>query len=150
MNEIDTFREYLARHRLKMTQERKAILEEAFRIQGHFDADDLLLRFRRMGRPVSRATIYRTLGHLLDSGLLRKVVVGQGQALYEPVHGREHHDHLVCLGCGKLIEFSNDDIEELQSRVCREHGFRMTRHVHQILGYCQACDQEGERSQQAK
>ena len=79
--EIEVFGEYLGRHRFKMTQERRAILEEALSSPGHFDADDLLLRFRNRGRQVSRATIYRTLFHLVKSGLLRKIVVGKGQAL---------------------------------------------------------------------
>lgn len=140
--EIEVFGEYLGRHRFKMTQERRAILEEALSSPGHFDADELLLRFRNRGRQVSRATIYRTLSHLLKSGLLRKIVVGKGQALYEPVHGRDHHDHLVCLGCGRLVEFASEAIEREQESICARNRFRMIHHVHQILGYCESCSRE--------
>ena len=147
-SEVEIFRGYLAENGLRMTQERKAIVTEVFRMSGHFDADDLLVRFREGGSPVSRATIYRTLSHLHDSGLLRKVVVGHNQALYERKHGRDHHDHLICLDCGTIIEFTNPVIEKEQEKVCREHRFTETRHVHQVLGYCRACarKREGRRS----
>jgi len=137
--EVDLFRDYLAANGLRMTQERRAIVEEIFRMQGHFDADALLARFRDAGHNVSRATVYRTLGHLHESGLLRKVVVGHNQALYERRHGRGHHDHLICLDCGTIIEFTSDVIEREQERVCREHRFTEARHVHQVLGYCRDC-----------
>ncbi|MBI4589836.1 MAG: transcriptional repressor [Candidatus Rokubacteria bacterium] len=108
-------------------------------IQGHFTADQLYLRLERKNPRASRATVYRTLEHLVGSGLVDKVDLGGQQAFYENFYGREHHDHLICLGCGEIIEFTSRAIEELQDSVCREHQFEARSHSHKILGHCRKC-----------
>lgn len=133
------FAEYLTRNRLKMTRERRVILEQVLSVGKHFDVDDLLVHMRRSGLRASRATLYRTLAHLVESGLVHKVEMAKGQARYEPMVGRHHHDHMVCLGCGQIIEFESPDIERLQVEVCRRKRFVMTGHTHQIRGYCRRC-----------
>jgi Fur family ferric uptake transcriptional regulator len=133
------FYDYLGRHHLRRTQERARILEEVFSIHDHFDVETLLFRLRRRKVPVSRATIYRSLKHFLESGLLRKVDLGRGRAYYEHALGRQHHEHLVCISCGKVVEFSTLTIERLQELVCEEFRFKPVRHSYQILGYCDAC-----------
>src|SRR5262245_45487470 len=130
----EAFASWLASRKLRVTGERMAVLEEVLRARGHVDIDDLLERFRRLGRPVSRATIYRTLSHLVASGLVQKVATGEGQARYEPMLGRAHHDHMICLGCGEIIEFTNGEIERLQDWVCRRKGFTIVTHTLQIRG----------------
>ena len=111
--------EHLRRNGLKMTRERELILEEVVRLEGHFQPDDLLVRFRRRGMPVSRATIYRALDLLVDVGLVhRETFRGRG-ALFERAHrvqGHSHHDHLQCNVCGTLFEFHNEEIERLHAR----------------------------------
>ena len=141
MDAATRFATYLADHRLKMTRERRAVLEEMLKVRGHFDADQLLAIFRRKGRPVSRATLYRTLSRLVEAGLVHKIEMERGQARYEPMFGRHHHDPMVCVACGRIIEFENRDIERLQEEVCRRKRFNMTGHTHQIRGYCSDCDQ---------
>jgi Fur family ferric uptake transcriptional regulator len=133
------FAEFLSRRRLKMTRERRAILEQVLSVRGHFDVDDLLALLRRSGRHASRATLYRTLSRLVECGLVHKLEMAQGQARYEPMFGRHHHDHMVCVRCGRIIEFESREIERLQDAVCRKKKFTMTGHMHQIRGYCQAC-----------
>jgi len=133
------FYSYLGQHKLRRTQERALILQEVFSIQDHFDVESLLFRLRRKHHPVSRATIYRTLKHLTDSGLLRQVDLGRSRAFFEHAPGRQHHEHLVCIGCGKVVEFSTVTIEKLQTLVCEEFNFKPVRHTYQILGYCEAC-----------
>lgn len=139
MDAAARFSEYLARKRLRLTRERRAILEEMLQIRGHFDTDQLLMHFRRKGRGVSRATLYRTLARLVEAGLVHKIEMEHGQARYETMVGRHHHDHMICVACGRIIEFESREIERAQDEVCRKKGFTMTGHMHQIRGHCAAC-----------
>jgi len=136
---VERFALYLSKNRLKMTRERRALLEHVLSVRGHFDVDDLLMRLRRSGHRVSRATLYRNLPRLVDSGLIHKVEMDRGQARYELMLGRHHHDHMVCLGCGAILEFESPEVERIQREVCRRRRFVMTGHTHQIRGYCVSC-----------
>lgn len=138
------FEQYLRTRNLRMTPERRSVLEVILSREGHFDAEELLVFLRRRHKQVSRATLYRTLEHLQGAGLVKMHRFGQGHALFEHVYGRSHHDHMVCDRCSQVIEFVNDEIERLQEEVCHQHGFRSTNHVMQIFGICRAC-QEKER-----
>lgn len=133
------FGSYLASRNLKMTAERRRILEEVFSSADHFGADELHLRFVRKKVRVSRATIYRTLDHLVESGLVRRVYLDEKKAFFEHVHGRSHHEHMICLSCGKVIEFLDDDLERRQDEVCGAHGFKALRHSLRIVGLCADC-----------
>lgn len=137
------FRKHLASKGLRMTPERKVVLDGILEAQGHFTADDLYLRLKRRNPMVSRATVYRTLELLVGSGLVEKVDLGGQQAYYEYFFGREHHDHLICLGCGMIIEFTSPAIENLQDAVCREHQFEIRYHSHKIFGQCRKCQEGG-------
>ena len=140
--ERQAFREHLRRHNLKMTRERETILDEIYRIEGHFRPDDLLVRFRTNDIRISRATISRTLDLLVEAGLVRRETFRRGGAHYERVHkvqGHSHHDHLYCTACGAIFEFHNEMIERLQDEVCASFGFEPHSHSHQISGPCRAC-----------
>jgi Fur family ferric uptake transcriptional regulator len=137
--EIEIFERYLKTKNLSLTKERKLILDEVFSIDGHLEADEIFLRLKKDKKDVSRATVYRTLGLLVDSGLVRKVYLGEDHIHYEHTHGHTHHDHLVCIKCGKVIEFSDKKIEKLQALVCQETGFKELSHTVQIFGYCKDC-----------
>jgi len=133
------FADYLADRSLKMTRGRREILDQLLAVRGHFDAESLLQMLRKSGRRVSRATLYRTLGRLVESGLVHKIEMAGGQARYEPMFGRGHHDHMVCLSCGSIVEFESKRIEKIQEAICRRKKFSMTGHSHQIHGHCAAC-----------
>lgn len=136
------FTGYLGARHLKMTRERRVILDEIFSLDGHFGADDLYVKLVKRKAPVSRATVYRTLEHLVGSGLVQKVYVSdhtQRKALYERAHGREHHEHMHCVTCGSIIEFSDDPLEERQAEICRKLGFTPLRHSLRIEGICRDC-----------
>ncbi len=141
MKEVDrVFQEFLKSKGLKFTPERQAILNHVFECQRHFEAEDLLIDMRKNNKRVSKATIYRTLVLLVNSGILREVIFGEKHAHYEHVYGHEHHEHLVCLGCGKIIEFSDERIESFQEEVCIENKFKAESHKFQIMGYCENCE----------
>jgi Fur family ferric uptake transcriptional regulator len=139
------FRDYLRDRNLRLTPERRAVLDVILSREGHFDAEELLRFLRRRSRPVSRATLYRTLEHLTAAGLVKMHRFGRGHALYEHVYGRKHHDHMVCDRCQEVIEFVNDEIERLQDEVCRLYRFRATNHVMQIFGICETCQDKERR-----
>ncbi len=141
MNEAEkVFRDYVQSKGLKFTPERQAILNHVFECQRHFEAEELLIDMRKNNKRVSKATIYRTLALLVNSGILREVIFGEKHAHYEHVYGHEHHEHLVCIGCGKIIEFTDERIEKFQEEVCVENKFKADSHKFQIMGYCEDCD----------
>ncbi len=133
------FIQYLRDNNLKVTKERLMLLEELFNSTGHLDADSLLFQLRNQGKRVSRATIYRTLDLLVQCGLARKSRLGREHYVYERVTPGKRHDHMVCTGCGRIIEFYDADLDERQRQVCLEHQFRPTFYSLQIQGLCADC-----------
>jgi Fur family ferric uptake transcriptional regulator len=138
---IQTFAQYLNSKNLKLTEERKAVLKEIFLRPGHLEAEDLWHTLRKKKKRASRATVYRTLELLVDSGIVRKVDLGHGHSHFEHVLGHAHHEHMICLKCGKVIEFSDKKIEKSLKRLCEKSGFENTSHCFQIFGYCRDCRQ---------
>ncbi len=140
-DKISQFERFLQSQGLKSTRERKAIAREVLVISEHFDPELLQSRLRSKGTRVSRATIYRTLDHLITSGLVRKTSLDleHKTAFYENTIVRGHHEHMVCIGCGIVIEFTSDEIESLQDEICDNYRFKPVRHTHQIMGYCRKC-----------
>lgn len=129
---------YLARHHLKRSGQREAILDVFLRSERHLSVDELLRRVQRKRRDIGRTTVYRTLKLFQDAGLARELAL-DGENRYEPAFDREHHDHLICNGCGAILEFHSAEIERQQERVAAAHGFEIEGHRHQIYGYCRAC-----------
>jgi Fur family ferric uptake transcriptional regulator len=133
------FVQYLRDNNLKVTKERLMLLDELFTSSGHLDADSLLFQLRNQGKRVSRATIYRTLDLLVQCGLARKSRLGREHYVYERVTPGKRHDHMVCTGCGKILEFYDSELEDRQRQVCLEHRFRPTFYSLQIQGLCAEC-----------
>jgi Fur family ferric uptake transcriptional regulator len=139
MNQADRFRSYLKENGLTFTSARNAILAGIVAKEGHFDADELLDSLKKKGLKLSAATIYRTLPLFVRSGIITETLRSHGRARYEHVWGHEHHDHLECMACGSIIEFKDDELETLQNKVCRKHGFQPIEHRLGIRGICAAC-----------
>ena len=136
---MDVFRACLAERDLRLTAQRRAVLDEVLHAEGHFDAEDLHAALRAAGKAASMATVYRTLGLLRECGLVRRAPPWEGSERYETVHGQQHHDHMLCMECGRVIEFCDEELEALQARVCRRHGFAPIDHRMGIRGICRAC-----------
>ncbi len=136
---LEVFTKYLNSKNLKVTKERKAVLEEIFQTKGHLEAEDLASNLRKKRKGASRATIYRTLDLLVESGIVRKVGLGHGHSHYELVLDHPHHEHMVCISCGRVIEFSDKAIEKALNRLCRKNKFELTAHRFEIYGYCERC-----------
>jgi len=142
MNETQRLRSYLGERGLRMTEVRGALLSAVAELEGHFDADSLHEYLKSRGKLISRATIYRTLRILADTGIVKETGRGREGAHFEHVFGHEHHDHMECLRCGRIIEFVSPDIEKLQDAVCREHRFSPTEHSLTIRGLCADCSRK--------
>jgi Fur family ferric uptake transcriptional regulator len=109
---------------------------------GHFDADGLFLQMKTLGSKVSRATVYNTLELLQDCGLISKYRFGESHSKYEKAFGRPHHDHLICLECGDIIEFVSDKLGKIQAEVCRTNDFKPQSSTLQIFGTCKKCQEK--------
>jgi len=138
------FIEFLRGSGQKVTRARKKVLEEVYRHHDHFDADELYLRLKEHEADVSRATVYRTLSLLDQCGLVRRLE-GETRSLYEHVLGHPHHDHLICLRCGRILEFNDVRMEEMQQEVCKQFSFRMVSHTQAIYGFCRKCQSKNQR-----
>ncbi len=124
---------------LKYTYERKTIFDEVAHLKEHFDADSLYERFKKKGLRISRDTVYRTLPLLLESHVIQKSAGASKRDFFERIGTKGHHDHMVCVQCGKIIEFQCEEIEKLQDDVAVKHGFKLTFHDHRLFGSCKDC-----------
>lgn len=137
--EKELFRNFLSKKGLRLTKERQLILEEVFSLHRHFEPEELMITMRNRGIRVSKASIYRTLPLLLESGLIDQVEKNDKHAHYEHIFGHGHHDHLICLRCGAVTEIFSPKLEALQDELCKEYFFRGIRHTLEIRGYCHSC-----------
>lgn len=128
--------DYLARQGLRVTRQRRTIAEAFFSHPGHPNIDELYSEIREKNPRIGQATVYRTLKLLVESGLAEPSRFGDGTTRYEASDDDHHHDHLVCVHCGHIVEFFNADIERLQHDIAVTHGFRMTDHKMVIYGEC--------------
>jgi len=136
------FESLLQEKGLKFTSERQCIFKEVIHLKRHFDADSLYERFKSKGMRISRDTVYRTIPLLLESGIIQKSVGEGKREFYEPLGGKGHHDHMVCIRCEKYIEFQSEDIERIQDKICEEYGFKLVFHDHRLFGICPNCRQK--------
>ena len=130
---------YLSRNQLKQTKQRKVIVGQFLDMKPHVDAEELYESVRKKGYNIGLATIYRTLNLLKDAGLVEQNSFTDGRTFYEIMDPGNHHDHLVCIDCGKIVEFENSEIEKLQEKVAKEKGFVLTSHRLDLYGKCLNC-----------
>jgi Fur family transcriptional regulator, ferric uptake regulator len=133
------FQNFLGEKGLKLTKERIAVLREVFSSHNHFEPENLYLRIKDSGSKASRASVYRTLNLLVESGLVEKVTRTEKSNVYEHTFGHTHHDHMICDGCGSIIEFYSEKLENLQKEICLGNGFDGRSHTLEIHGYCAEC-----------
>lgn len=147
-NVADLFEKFLKQRGLRLTRQRGEILRAIFATHKHVSAEELydMIRQRDAANElkISRATVYRTLALLVEGGFIQQLDLHQEQGtLYEHVMGHGHHDHMVCLNCGRIIEFMDDDLESIQDQVVMKHGFHASWHRLNIYGTCANCLKRG-------
>src|SRR5881396_1309844 len=127
------FMGFLAGKRLRMTSQRQAIIDTVFDTEEHFTAEQLLDWARRRDKSVSRATVYRTLPLLTESGMVRAMDFGKNYKFYDPNYAEHpHHNHIICQDCDKIVEFESEKIEQLENEISHRLGFSVKAHRLQI------------------
>ena len=124
---------------LRFTSQREAVWNEIINSDDHREADEIYMAIKQKGVSVSRATVYRTIDGRLKNNLVRKLELGVGPSKFEHKINARHHDHIICIQCGRIEEFMVDKIENLQDEVAEEYGFKLVRHIHQLFGLCENC-----------
>src|SRR5213079_1123542 len=132
------FIEFLGEKNLRVTAQRQAIIETAFSTSQHFSAEQLLAWSRDRDKSISRATVYRTLPLLTESGLVREMDFGKDHKFYDPNYAdHPHHNHIICEDCHKIVEFESEKIEKLESEISRKLGFELKMQRLQISARCE-------------
>lgn len=138
------FMDFLESKNLRITAQRQAIIDSVFNTEEHFTADQLLAWAREKDQSVSRATVYRTLPLLTESGLVREMDFGKDYKFYDPNYAEHpHHSHIICGDCEKIVEFESEKIEKLEDEISQKLGFSVKTQRLQITGTCEAMKKLG-------
>ena len=136
--------DFLAQKSLRLTAQRRAIIDTAFSTRQHFTAEQLLAWSRRHDPSVSRATVYRTLPLLTESGLVREMDFGKDYKFYDPNYAEHpHHNHIICQDCERIVEFESPRIEQLENEISHRLGFSVQSHRLQITANCDELRKRG-------
>ena len=130
---MDQFLLALKDEGLKATTQRVAIFEEVVYGEKHRECEQICESLKSSSVNVSRATVYRTLDILIKHQFIRKMDIGDGRIRYELKIGHPHHDHMICVETGKIIEFTSDEIEKIQDDIAKKHGYKIIKHIHQLF-----------------
>ena len=139
------FSQYLKSKGLLHTRQRDRILDIFLKTEAHPTINDLYDIVRKKNPKIGIATVYRAMTVICNAGLARQVDFGDGQRRFEHKYEHRHHDHLVCLKCGRVIEVMSPKIEAIQDRLAKKHNFTPIRHRMQIFGTCSKCKQKSKK-----
>jgi len=137
---VRVFNEHLARNRLRLTGQRRLILDFFLKTERHLTQEEVYQALR--GHGLGRATVFRTLKMLQECGLVSPVVGRDGISRFEINLERPHHDHLICMGCGHIREVLWPALEKIQEEACRRLGFTPRWHRHEVFGFCRDCSRK--------
>ena len=137
----DTLTEYVAKKALKWTRQREVILDVFLEAHAHLTCEEISARVARRDRSIGLATVYRTLRLFVEAGIANERKFQDGLTRYEVQ--QPHHDHLICVRCGGIVEFESDAIERLQDDIASKHGYRLLTHRHELYGTCGDCSGAG-------
>ena len=138
------FERFLRSRGLRLTRQRAGILKAIYATHQHVTAEQFYDLLQKSGQSaelkISRATVYRTLSLLAEGGFVHALDVGRDTGtLFEHALGHRHHDHMICLECGAIGEFSDDRLERVQDEAIRRHGFVASSHRLNVYGTCARC-----------
>lgn len=136
---VSDFIAFMARNGLSNTSQRRAIAQAFFSFPGHHTIDEFYQHVSSLDPGIGQTTVYRTLKLLCAAGLASEIQFSDNVARYEVARPKAHHDHLICLKCGRIIEIYDPRIEDLQNEIAQEHGFKLSGHSHNLYGDCPIC-----------
>lgn len=142
--EIKILSNFVKSKGLNDSKQRHLILTEFVNAEKHLSAEELYLLVKQKDSSVGIATVFRALKLFVDAGLAEPVRFSDKTVKYEYKLNRQHHDHIICEKCGKIIEFADPKIEELQEVVCQKYGFIIKNHRLDIFGICKKCKKGGQ------
>ena len=149
MPDLARFRALLSTHMakkgLRSTDQRRLIVETFFKSPNHVSIEELLAQVRTQDPKVGYATVYRTLKLLTECGVAFERRFGDGLARYELADEASHHDHLICVDCGTIVEFEEERIEALQEAVAEKYGYELRSHKHEMYGVCPDCQRKAKK-----
>jgi len=137
--EKNIFIEFLRKKGLKLTKQREEILVSFLKVEKHLSTEDLYKIVKKKNSSVGQATVFRTLKLLTEAGIAREIDLADKITRFEHAYNHQHHDHIICSECSRLIEAYDSKIEELQNDLCEKFGFSPTNHKLQIFGICKQC-----------
>src|SRR6267378_156561 len=143
--EQEVFLNHIQKKGLKRTSQRDLILDVFLRTERHLSNEDLYRLVQEEDASVGQTTVYRTLKLLTEAGLAREVRFGDGRTHYEHNYKHEHHDHMICSECGKIIEFYSAELEAIQDAMAAKYKFTLTEHLLRMIGVCADCQQKAEK-----
>jgi Fur family ferric uptake transcriptional regulator len=123
---------------IRLTAQRQLVLRRAVAYL-HFTSEELVRDVRAIDPSVARGTVYRTLVLLHRAGIVEKHDFRYGPPNYEVTFAKAHHDHLMCVQCGEIIEFQEPRVERIQNEVVRRFGYQLLSHTHKLYGLCRSC-----------
>ncbi len=132
----EQFRKFLKQGKNRITPERFEVLDAALEFSGHFGADDLFIQLKNLNSKVSRATVYNTLELLAQCELISKRNFGENLTRYESNYKKQTHDHLICVDCGKIVEFSDPRLNKLPSEISEKLGYEIDSYSFNIFARC--------------
>lgn len=132
----EIFRDFLKHEKNRVTPERFEVMDAALDYDGHFGADDLYIIMKNSNSSISRATVYKTLELLAQCELLSKRHFGENLTRYESSFKRQTHDHLICVDCGRIVEFTDKQMKEIPQKISDELGFDLESFSFNIFGRC--------------
>jgi Fur family ferric uptake transcriptional regulator len=137
--ETELFKTLISEGGLKTTKQREEILNIFLSSPGHKNLSQIYVQVAKVNPKIGYTTVYRTLKLLTRLGLADQIKFADGETRYEPTSEGSHHDHLICLDCGKIIEFEDKALEALQMDIARHHHFKVFHHRMEIYGQCAGC-----------
>lgn len=136
---LQDFLSYMNRNGLNTTAQRKTIAEAFFELPGHHSLEEFYQHILNMDPTIGLTTVYRTLKLLCNAGLASEIQFSDNITRFEVVKPHKHHDHMICLNCGKIIEICDQRIENLQKEIASNNGFELQGHSHNLYGICSEC-----------
>jgi Fur family ferric uptake transcriptional regulator len=135
----EQFKTWISNGGLKATKQREEIFHIFLNSPGHKNLAQIYALVSKTHPTIGYTTVYRTLKLLTRLGLAEERKFADGETRYEPMVGEEHHDHLICLQCGKIVEFENQTLEALQKEIADRYRFKIYHHRMELYGQCSQC-----------